>query len=79
MDEKQEHQGFETSPTHLTAAQLAERWHCSKGTLACWRCSGDPKGPRFVKLGRKVLYPIAEVEKVEQERLFRATHVKDAD
>jgi hypothetical protein len=68
-----------TAPTHLTAAQLAERWHCSQAALSLWRCTGDPKGPLFIKLGRKVLYPIAEVEKVEQGRLQRATHVKDAD
>jgi predicted DNA-binding transcriptional regulator AlpA len=65
--------------THLSAAQLADRWGCSEGTLANWRCSGDEKGPRFIKMGRQVRYPLAEVERVERERLQRATHVRDAD
>lgn len=79
MGEKEDPREINTQPTHLTAAQLAERWQCSEATLAFWRCTGDPKGPMFIKLGRRVLYPIVEVEAVEHGRLQLATHVKAAD
>lgn len=53
-----------TDKIYLTATELAERWRSVKGTLNNQRAQG--KGPPFVKLGGKVLYPIAEIEKYEQ-------------
>lgn len=44
---------------HLTPRELAARWKMAEQTLANWRHTG--KGPRLVKIGRKVLYPMAEV------------------
>jgi len=58
---------------HLNPDELAERWHLSRGTLASWRCKGG--GPRFIKFGRRPLYPISEVERFERENLRAATHV----
>lgn len=54
---------------YLTAAQLVQRWDGSiqKGTLANWRSKG--KGPSYVKMGSKVLYPVAKVEEWEDRRL----------
>jgi hypothetical protein len=52
---------------HLTPKELAARWHFSTGTLANWRITGY--GPRFLKFGRRVLYPLVEVEAWEAEHL----------
>lgn len=43
------------------------------GTLANWRVTGF--GPKFIKCGKKVLYPLAEIEKWEQENLKANTAV----
>jgi hypothetical protein len=47
---------------YLRAADVAKRWEnaISTGTLANWRVQG--KGPPYVKLGSKVLYPIDKLE-----------------
>ena len=49
----------------LTAQQLAERWEnkVQLRTIERWRSTGQ--GPKFMRLGGKVLYPIAEVEAFE--------------
>jgi hypothetical protein len=58
---------------HLTTAELAERWRTSIAVLANLRYKGG--GPRFIKLGRKVLYPMTEIERHERERLRAANSV----
>lgn len=42
-----------------------------EGTLAYWRFRGI--GPRFVKIGRIVLYPKEEVVACFREHLYRST------
>lgn len=59
---------------HLLPAELADRWRMSVGHLANWRTSGY--GPRYIKFGRKVLYPVVEIEAFEQQRLLTATSVR---
>lgn len=50
---------------HLTTKELAERWRMKPDTLEHWRIRGD--GPKFIRFGgRKVLYPITEVEAFER-------------
>ncbi|MBF6213819.1 DNA-binding protein [Nocardia puris] len=49
---------------HLTPDQLAERWHITRSSLAQQRYLGT--GPRYLKVGRRVLYPLDSV--VEFER-----------
>ena len=61
---------------HLTPEELAERWHTTPGTLKDWRQKGREWGPHYIKFGRKVLYPLPEVERIEQARLMAATTVK---
>lgn len=51
--------------THLTPEEAAARLRCSKGTLANWRVKGG--GPRFLKIGRKVLYAVKELEAWESK------------
>ena len=62
---------------YLTTEQLAARWQMSKGTLANRRVYGG--GPKFIRQGRrKILYPLAEVERFEQDNGFVTTHQADA-
>jgi predicted DNA-binding transcriptional regulator AlpA len=55
----------------LTAIQLAKRWHMSVGTLCNWRSQG--KSPKYIKIGKTVLYPLEEVEAFERDHLKRST------
>ena len=61
----------DTKPLHLTPREAADRLRTSANTLANWRTKGG--GPRFIKLGRKVLYPVAEIEAFEQRGLRQST------
>lgn len=56
----------------FTQEQLARRWHISPRTLEQWRWLG--KGPRFLKIGARVLYDEAEVEAYEQAQLCQNTN-----
>lgn len=46
--------------TYLTTEKLAEFLNISTQTLNKWRWEG--KGPRFIKLGSRVVYDMADVE-----------------
>jgi hypothetical protein len=52
---------------HLNQVELADRWGLSPRTLENWRWRGE--GPPFVKIGRKVVYRLVDVEAYERERL----------
>jgi predicted DNA-binding transcriptional regulator AlpA len=54
--------------SHLSTRELAERWNISRRTLDRWRWAGE--GPRFLKLGGRVVYRIADIE------AFEAAHVR---
>ena len=56
---------------HLTTTQLAKRLYIGSGTLAKWRMVG--KGPRFISLGKNVLYPLSELEKWERSQIVSST------
>lgn len=63
---------------HLTPEELAIRLKKytrdgkpNTGTLANWRVSGF--GPRFIKLGSQVRYPLPEVEKWELSLIQKST------
>ena len=45
---------------YLTPKEVEDMLCIHKGTLANWRCQG--RGPAYIKYGRKVLYPIGEIE-----------------
>lgn len=53
------------SPRPLTEAELLERWPVSVATLRRWRA--DKKGPAYIKIGRRILYPLDAIEKYEKE------------
>ncbi|MFN7711982.1 MAG: hypothetical protein ACK5OI_06240 [Curvibacter sp.] len=52
-----------TDNTFPTETMLAARWHCSRSRLQHWRL--DVKGPRFVKIGGRVLYALEDVRAFE--------------
>jgi predicted site-specific integrase-resolvase len=54
-----------TTP-HLKQSELAERWNMSPRTLERWRWLGQ--GPRSVKIGGRVRYPVDAVEAFEAEQ-----------
>jgi hypothetical protein len=56
---------------NLLPSEAAERLRVSPGTLANWRSARN--GPSFIKFGRKVLYPEAELNAFEQANLHNNT------
>jgi excisionase family DNA binding protein len=46
-------------PEYLTTAEVAELTRSPQETVRYWRHMGT--GPRCFKVGRRVLYPVAEV------------------
>jgi hypothetical protein len=55
----------------LEQNELARRWRMSPRTLEQWRWQG--RGPRFLKLGGRVVYPASEVEAFEAVNLHDNT------
>jgi len=45
---------------YLSPKMVEERYHVRVGTLANWRCQS--RGPEYVKLGRKIMYPVQALE-----------------
>ena len=56
---------------HLEQKELAERWRMSPRTLEQWRWQG--RGPRFLKLGGRVIYRLADIEAFEAARVHLNT------
>jgi hypothetical protein len=50
---------------HLNTKQLAERWGTSPAKLANDRSLG--RGPAYLRIGSKILYPVAGVEAYERD------------
>lgn len=59
---------------YLTTAEVAERYRTKDATVRYWRMTDY--GPRGVKVGRRVLYPLAEIERFDAELAAQTT--KDA-
>jgi hypothetical protein len=58
---------------HLTTKEVAKRLRLNVVTLANWRVQG--KGPMFIKAGRRVLYPIDQLQVWERSQLRQNTAV----
>jgi hypothetical protein len=56
---------------HLDQKTLAERWQVSPRTLEQWRWRGQ--GPRFLKIGGRVIYRLSDVEAFEVSSLHANT------
>ena len=52
---------------HLRPEDLSARWHIATRTLANWRWLGE--GPRFLKIGNRVVYRIEDIEAYEAGQL----------
>jgi len=65
-----------TSPDekHLNPHQLAQRWNLTYRTLERWRTQGI--GPKFLKIGWRIMYRLADVEAYETAHLYSET-IKD--
>ena len=57
--------------THLHQVELARRWKLSPRTLERWRWLGQ--GPRYVKIGGRVVYRLEDVEAFEVDSLRTST------
>ena len=55
----------------INTADLARRWNLTTITLSRWRVHG--KGPTFLKLGRRVVYRLEDIEEFEKKRLKAST------
>jgi hypothetical protein len=51
--------------TTLTELELAMRWTMSPKTLQSWRAKH--RGPEYLKLGKKIQYPLAVIEDYENQ------------
>lgn len=49
----------------LNENELAQRWGISPKTLQRWRSEG--RGPRFLKLSKRVIYPLDEIQHFENK------------
>lgn len=51
---------------HLTQGELAQRWRISPRTLERWRWLHQ--GPRYLKIGGRVVYLLGDIEAYEAAR-----------
>jgi hypothetical protein len=56
---------------HLDQRHLAERWRISPRTLEQWRWQG--RGPRYLKIGGRVVYRLSDVEAFELASVHATT------
>ena len=56
---------------HLNQVDLARRWCISPRTLERWRWLGQ--GVRYIKIGGRVIYRLADIEAYEAEQLRSST------
>lgn len=55
----------------FTTEEVAQRYRTGPSTVRYWRMQGT--GPRGVKIGRRVLYDLAELERWEAEQAEKAS------
>lgn len=53
-------------PVFITEAELAARWRHSLRSVQRWR--EDSSGPPWIRIGRRIVYRIADVEAFETNR-----------
>ena len=56
----------ERSERFLTTEEVAARYRTSPATIRWWRQNGT-YGPKGFKVGRRVLYPQAEIDRFERQ------------
>lgn len=60
----------------LTENELCEFWHIKPETLRRWRKSGNGMGLRYIKIGGRVLYDMADIIEFEKTRKYLAADQK---
>ncbi len=58
----------------LNENELAQRWGISPKTLQRWRTEG--RGPRYLKLSKRVGYPIDSIIEFERWFLYQSTSAR---
>jgi predicted site-specific integrase-resolvase len=74
------HMGTSWEEVYYRPAEAAERLKVSPFTMQKWRTEGAKNGhtpPRFIKVGRKVLYPESELKAYQARRLM--SHTADSE
>ncbi len=61
---------------YLTTEEAAARLRLSRRTVEAWRLTGA--GPAFVRLGRRVVYPIAKLDEFCAARMCHSTSERPA-
>lgn len=61
----------------MNETELAARWNLSPKTLQRWRSEG--RGPRYMKMSKRVVYPIDEIFDFESRALHSATWARATD
>ena len=56
---------------HLHQSELANRWALSMRTLERWRWLGF--GPKYLKIGGRVVYRLEDIESYEAEQVRSST------
>ena len=62
---------------HLSQSELVERWGVSPRTLERWRWLGF--GPRYIKVGGRVVYRVDEIEAFEERQTRQSTSDKPGE
>lgn len=57
--------------TCMNQLELAVRWGISHRTLERWRWTGE--GPKFLKVGGRVVYRLSDIEEYEQAMIRTCT------
>lgn len=52
---------------HLNQIDLSRRWNISHRTLERWRWLGE--GPKYLKIGGRVVYRLADIEAYEENQM----------
>lgn len=70
---------MDTEIQYLTPQEVSERWRgrVTVRTLSNWRCLGT--GPRYSKIGGRILYPLEEIKAWEEGRTVSSTASYSAD
>ena len=58
----------------LSETELAQRWGVSPKTLQRWRTEG--RGPQYLKLSKRVTYPLEVVTQYETDSLHTSTSAR---
>ena len=59
------------APAYLNVAEVAERYRTTEATVRYWR--HIKFGPKGVKVGTRVLFPLAEIERFDRELADRVS------